>query len=574
MVAYMKTYRRFVIQFLARILMLFLLLSILLFTSFALLGYFYEQVESFEDLTKASESFIAPRVEFEGETPEFDQELKVLAEEQDKWLAVLTEKGEVVGSFHAPDNLQDGDIGTLLSYEEATITNYWEVVPFSEEVLYYVVLGTNHWQADMLPQIKADVEWENQKLALSEPVKPTLKKHNGWAILVDRSGDVVDSFGSDAPTSYHTEDLLAISTDPAKIHASNYFDQASQLTLVVGKSPAPSSLKANIHGTISNSVIVFTILLLLFLLIATLWYAHKFSSPLLTFMRWLQNIRQGDYEEPVDQRTGQSVLLNKHGNIKRKYRLYKDLIVTLTQLTTILKERETERVRTAKSREDWISGISHDLKTPLASIQGYANMMESSDYAWSETEIRDFSAIIGEKSIYMKDLIEDLNVTYQLKNQEIPMVKEKADVNECIRRSLLQFINNPIYHDKELLFQPEAQELITSIDQKWFQRIMDNLIANALKYNAANTVITVSSELIGQHLIVIKVTDNGVGMDQETVQHLFTRYYRGTNTTESVSGTGLGLAISKQLIELHDGSISVKSKPGEGTTIRILLPVL
>lgn len=154
------------------------------------------------------------------------------------------------------------------------------------------------------------------------------------------------------------------------------------------------------------------------------------------------------------------------------------------------------------------------------------------------------------------------------------MVKEKADVNECIRRSLLQFINNPIYHDKELLFQPEAQELITSIDQKWFQRIMDNLIANALKYNAANTVITVSSELIGQHLIVIKVTDNGVGMDQETVQHLFTRYYRGTNTTESVSGTGLGLAISKQLIELHDGSISVKSKPGEGTTIRILLPVL
>ncbi|MFD2627422.1 sensor histidine kinase [Oceanobacillus kapialis] len=570
----MKTYRRFVIQFLARIFILFFLLAILLFTSFALLGYFYEQVESFEDLTDASESFIAPRVDFKEETAQFDQELKVLAEEQDRWMAVLTEKGDIVGSFHAPDNLQDGDIGTLLSQEESSITCYWEVVPFPTEEVYYVVLGTNNWQGDLLPQIAENVDWENHKLAVSEPVKPALKEHKGWAILVDRSGRVVDSYGEGPPASYQTADLLANNTDSEGRDAVNHFDQASQLTLVVGKSPAPSSLKANIHGTISNSVIVFTILLLLFLLLATFWYAHKFSSPLLTFMRWLQNIRQGVYVVPVDQRTGQSVLLNKHGNIKRKYRLYQDLIVTLTQLTTILKERETERVRTAKSREDWISGISHDLKTPLASIQGYANMMESPDYAWSETEIRDFATIIGEKSVYMKDLIEDLNITYQLKNNEIPMVKEKADVNECIRRSLLQFINNPLYHDKELIFQPEEQELITSIDQKWFQRVMDNLIANALKYNVANTVITVSSALIGEHLIVIKVTDDGVGMDQETMQHLFTRYYRGTNTTESVSGTGLGLAISKQLIELHDGSISVKSKPGEGTTIRILLPVL
>lgn len=570
----MKTYRRFVIQFLARIFILFFLLAILLFTSFALLGYFYEQVESFEDLTDASESFMAPRVDFKEETAQFDQELKVLAEEQNRWMAVLTEKGNIVGSFHAPDNLQDGDIATLLSQEESSITSYWEIVPFPTEEVYYMVLGTNNWQGDLLPQIAENVDWENHKLALSEPVKPALKEHKGWAILVDRSGKVVDSYGEGAPASYQTADLLANNTDSEGRDAVNHFDQASQLTLVVGKSPAPSSLKANIHGTISNSVIVFTILLLLFLLLATFWYAHKFSSPLLTFMRWLQNIRQGVYEVPVDQRTGQSVLLSKHGNVKRKYRLYQDLIVTLTQLTTILKERESERVRTAKSREDWISGISHDLKTPLASIQGYANMMESRDYAWSETEIRDFAAIIGEKSVYMKDLIEDLNITYQLKNNEIPMVKEKADVNECIRRSLLQFINNPIYHDKELVFQPETQELITSIDPKWFQRVMDNLIANALKYNVANTVITVSTALIGEHLIVIKVTDDGVGMDQETVQHLFTRYYRGTNTTESVSGTGLGLAISKQLIELHDGSISVKSKPEEGTTIRILLPVL
>ncbi len=82
-------------------------------------------------------------------------------------------------------------------------------------------------------------------------------------------------------------------------------------------------------------------------------------------------------------------------------------------------------------------GISHDLKTPLSSIQGYANMMEASNYSWNEAEIREFATIIGDKSTYMKELIDDLNVTYQLKNQEISIVKERANINECILRTTI-----------------------------------------------------------------------------------------------------------------------------------------
>ncbi|WP_194287384.1 sensor histidine kinase [Gracilibacillus oryzae] len=565
----MKTHRRFIVQFLSQLLVLFFIFTVLAITIMALIGYFLEQTETFDDLTKASESFIESRVEIEDETAQFDQDLQVLAEEQDGWLAVLTEKGEIIGTFHAPDNLAEGNLATLPS----DITTYWEVQKYPEHP-YYVVFGIYDWQGNAMQAIQENVSWETQTLELSAASKQILDIHANWTILVDDSGNVLDSYGQEAPAAYRTEDMLAIKAKQKTDHAASYVHQPSQLTLVVGKAPVSSSLKTNIQGTINNSVIIIAILTILFLLLATYWYAHKFSSPLLTFMRWLQNLRQGIYEEPVNQRTGQSVLVNKHGTVKKKYHLYKDLIVTLTQLTTILKERESERARTSQSREEWISGISHDLKTPLASIQGYANMMESGDYSWSEEEIRDFAGIIGEKSMYLKDLIEDLNITYQLKNQELAIMKEQADINECIRRSLLQFFNNPIYDDKELRFQPEAKEIITSFDAKWFQRVMDNLIANALKYNPADTVITVSTELIEQHLIVIKVMDNGVGMDKETVQHLFTRYYRGTNTTESDSGTGLGLAISKQLIELHDGSISVQSKPGEGTTIRILLPVV
>ena len=88
---------------------------------------------------------------------------------------------------------------------------------------------------------------------------------------------------------------------------------------------------------------------------------------------------------------------------------------------------------------------------------------------------------------------------------------------------------------------------------------MDNLIANAIKYNPSGTTITVSISPIEQHLLSIKIEDDGVGMDNETLDKLFYRYYRGTNTSDSGSGTGLGMAITKQLVQLHGGSINVKS---------------
>ncbi|WP_347239816.1 sensor histidine kinase [Polycladospora coralii] len=111
------------------------------------------------------------------------------------------------------------------------------------------------------------------------------------------------------------------------------------------------------------------------------------------------------------------------------------------------------------------------------------------------------------------------------------------------------------------------------MDSKWFQRVIDNLLENAVKYNPSGTTITVSISLIEQHLIKITIEDNGIGMDKETLDKLFQRYYRGTNTSDSGNGTGLGMAITKQLVQLHGGSINVKSTPQKGTTVRIIFPL-
>ncbi len=269
---------------------------------------------------------------------------------------------------------------------------------------------------------------------------------------------------------------------------------------------------------------------------------------------------------------GIGILLNKKGKLKRKYRLYKDFISTLEQLTETLKKNESERLKMTQTREEWITGISHDLKTPLASVTGYSQMLASEAYSWSEAETREFAEVISEKSSYMMELLEDLTLTYRLRNQALPIVKEEVDLNEFVRRAIIHFINDPANNKMTFDFQPYDGTVFVSIDKKWFQRIIDNLIANAIKHNPPDTAITVSISMIEQYLVIINIEDNGIGMNNETLDKLFQRYYRGTNTNDDGSGTGLGLAITKQLVQLHNGSIQVKSTPNKGTKIRIILP--
>lgn len=172
----------------------------------------------------------------------------------------------------------------------------------------------------------------------------------------------------------------------------------------------------------------------------------------------------------------------------------------------------------------------------------------------------------------MMELIEDLTLTYRLQNNSLPIIEESIELNETIRRTIIQTMNmQDEYAYTDL--QSETKQLIISLDPKWFQRILDNLIMNAVKYNPKGTTITITTQTLEERLVIITIEDNGIGMDDETLDNLFDRYYRGTNTTDSSTGTGLGMAITKQLVKLHGGSIKVHSDVGMGTKVRIILPI-
>ncbi|MFJ7972794.1 sensor histidine kinase [Psychrobacillus sp. NPDC096389] len=308
-------------------------------------------------------------------------------------------------------------------------------------------------------------------------------------------------------------------------------------------------------------LLLFHLILFFFTILFSFWIGTRFGRPVLYFLKRIEKLAKQDYK-PLDDRKLRNL---KTGRLKRKYRVYENIDQSLSELAHTLEANERKIKQTEKLREDWITGLSHDLKTPLSSIFGYSTMIASDEYDWSDTEIKGFAKTMQEKSTYMNALIEDLTYTYQLKNNAITL--NKVDVN------LLEFVemyvsNVVVWKD---LQKPQGSiSSQVSIDPKLFERVLDNLVGNAIKHTPEGTKVILKVQQ-KEGIVQLTIQDEGKGIPKEELENLFNRYYRGTNTTTETSGTGLGLAIAKQLVEAHDGNIFVESD-GNGTNVTITLP--
>jgi signal transduction histidine kinase len=193
-------------------------------------------------------------------------------------------------------------------------------------------------------------------------------------------------------------------------------------------------------------------------------------------------------------------------------------------------------------------------------------MLESDQYEWSKEEVREMGQVVREKSEYMSELIEDLNLTYRLKNDALPVEREETDLVVFLKDLIEHYERTPFLNEFSLLFHYNKENVMFSIDRAWFKRIIDNLVANVVKHNDPGTRIMVILHEDADDITLI-VKDNGKGMSEEHVANLFNRYYKGTNTKDPSVGSGLGLAITKELVHIHNGTIHVESKEGAGTSI-------
>jgi signal transduction histidine kinase len=258
------------------------------------------------------------------------------------------------------------------------------------------------------------------------------------------------------------------------------------------------------------------------------------------------------------------------------------VIKSFNEMAKRLKEGEELKREYEENRKLLIANISHDLKTPITSIQGYIETMAYTEDLPKET-IKKYNQIIYNNAGYMNKLIDDLFLFSKLDMQKLEFNFELINIENFMRDLMEEFQFE--LEDKNIHFSYESKitkELIVKIDRKRIHQVFRNIIGNAVKYaptdgskNVSNKETNIDVELyINNGFINIDIKDNGEGIPEEKLPYIFDRFYRiDYARTKDLMSTGLGLAISKELVDAHGGSIKAESKINEGTCFTITLPI-
>lgn len=259
----------------------------------------------------------------------------------------------------------------------------------------------------------------------------------------------------------------------------------------------------------------------------------------------------------------------KRNRLKWNGFLYREVILQIKHLCCILKENEIERVQIEEAKNDWLAGVSHDLKTPLSYVNGYASLLLNENYQFSHEEIKAYVHEIYAKGIYIEKLINDLNFAFSIDaSGNVQLKHAQTDMISFMQRLLSDVANDPGSMDFIFEFESQIEKLEMVIDEALMYRALYNLLMNCVEHNPPGTSIIATLDVVDQGVEII-IADNGRGMTQELLEHVFDKYF--SRTKKLNQGKGLGMFVSRQIVEAHDGSIVVTSLEGEGTKIRILL---
>jgi two-component system sensor histidine kinase NblS len=231
------------------------------------------------------------------------------------------------------------------------------------------------------------------------------------------------------------------------------------------------------------------------------------------------------------------------------------------------KEAEIELIK-----QEFISNVSHELRTPLTSIKCYVDTLCSHNDQIDEKVRNEFLTIVNEETDRLSNLVNDV---LELSRLESPSTKIQLSLQEVYPPIQYALKSTMVLTSKKsikLLTEISENLPMLKINQEYIERILINLISNAIKYTPGNGIVklVVKEE---EDSVLFQVIDNGIGIQEEHLPLIFERFYRIENKVHTIKGTGLGLTIVKKSIEQHGGKISVRSKLGEGSIFEFTLPI-
>ncbi|VFC60142.1 sensory transduction histidine kinase [Clostridioides difficile] len=284
--------------------------------------------------------------------------------------------------------------------------------------------------------------------------------------------------------------------------------------------------------------------------------------PLYLIISSISNLSRGNY-------TISKKAFTKNGKLKWYNFMYREVIINIKDLGNKLQETEIEREKLEVAKTDWLASVSHDLKTPLSYITGYSSLMLNKNHSFSEEERLTFLNNIYTKGIYIEKLIDELSLTFFIdSHNKIHLKHTQVEIVSFLRNLIADITNNPKSEKHIFEFHTDLQHLNLVIDETLMYRAIYNLLINCVEHNPSGTEIDVVLTQKSDE-IYININDNGIGINPETLNDIFAKYYSSKN--QNTQNKGLGLFIVKQIIDAHEGNISVSSIMGKGTSFQIML---
>lgn len=277
----------------------------------------------------------------------------------------------------------------------------------------------------------------------------------------------------------------------------------------------------------------------------SLFVAKKILKPIAAFSKATDEVAIGNF----------SIEINEESPIKEIRDLSKNFNIMVQELSSI----ET-------LRNDFIINVSHEFKTPIAAIEGYATLLQGNNL--SDVEYKEYTQMIIHSARQLDTLSSNILSLSKLENQELILEKNLYRLDEQVRYAVLML--EPEWSLKNIDLQIDLAKTEFYGNERLLMQVWINLIGNAIKFTPDNGTIHINLFKQNSHLI-FKVIDSGIGIDDLTISHVFDKFYQG-DTARKTEGNGLGLALVKRIIDLSNGSITVESEIRQGTTFTVFLP--
>ncbi|SHJ95793.1 Signal transduction histidine kinase [Clostridium amylolyticum] len=402
--------------------------------------------------------------------------------------------------------------------------------------------------------IAEELNGDNKQL--TDKTTKVIQKNNLWVQLVNASGYVIYSYNEpdDIYNYYSINDIAKLSKSYLNDYPVYLWESGRNLVILGYPKNTISKynwfIPTNVINNLPLTLVVIMLMNLIITIILSIILSRKLTKPLGNIIKAISSLKEE-----------QEVKLKEKG-------IFKDLAENINETSEIIRDKNHKIKLRDTAVSNWLTGISHDIRTPLSMILGYSALMEG-DATLSE-EVHSQARIITENAVRLSDLITDLNLASSLQYQLIPLNLSLVKLSSIARKAVAKGVNSGILKNSsiDLIIQDESASAL--LDEALFLRAIINLIANSAKHNKQGCNITVTVPNTNEYdYVSIIVSDNGSGIPKDKIERINGYDYFNAWINKS---NGLGLVIVKSIIETHHGQMVIESEKGKGTTIVIRIP--